>query len=54
VPAITMMRDVADVENEYVPGEKSINKIQDFQNDPVMFNYCKDPNVSFLYFCEIL
>lgn len=45
VPGITIMRDVAISKSEFVPGEKAITKIQDFQHDDVLFEYCCHPEV---------
>ena len=40
-----VMRDVAIAKSEFVQGEKAVTKIQDFQNDPVLFDYCQLPEV---------
>ena len=40
-----VMRDVAIAKSEFVQGEKAVTKIQDFQNDPVLFDYCELPEV---------
>lgn len=45
VPGVIIMRDVAIARSEYVPGQKAITKIQDFQYDPVMFEYCTLPEI---------
>jgi len=45
VPGMTVMKDVAIVKSEFTDGEKAINKIQDFQHDPVLFEYCATPEV---------
>ncbi|KAI6190483.1 hypothetical protein M3Y97_00122900 [Aphelenchoides bicaudatus] len=46
VPATaTVMRDVAIAKSEFVPGEKAITKVQDFNNDPVLFDYCRHPAI---------
>lgn len=42
----TVMRDIAIAKSEFVPGEKAITKVQDFNNDPVLFDYCRHPAVS--------
>ncbi|XP_025106178.1 phytanoyl-CoA dioxygenase, peroxisomal-like [Pomacea canaliculata] len=44
-PGMTIMRDVAIAKTEFVPGEKAVTKIQDFQNDEVMFEYCCLPEI---------
>ena len=45
VPGMTIMRDVAIAKSEFTPGQKAITKIQDFQNDEVLFSYCALPEV---------
>uniref|UniRef100_A0A0B7AXV4 phytanoyl-CoA dioxygenase n=1 Tax=Arion vulgaris TaxID=1028688 RepID=A0A0B7AXV4_9EUPU len=45
VPGLIIMRDVAIKNSEFVPGEQAVTKIQDFQNDDVMFGYCALPEV---------
>ncbi|GFS09900.1 phytanoyl-CoA dioxygenase, peroxisomal [Elysia marginata] len=45
VPNITIMRDVAIKDSEFVPGEQAITKIQEWQRDDVMFGYCCLPEV---------
>jgi phytanoyl-CoA hydroxylase len=45
VPGLTIMRDVAIAKSEFVPGEKAVTKIQDFQFDDVLFEYCCLPEV---------
>ncbi|KAI6215751.1 hypothetical protein M3Y94_00421300 [Aphelenchoides besseyi] len=42
---LTVMRDVSIAKSEFIPGEKAITKIQDFNNDPVLFDYCKYPAI---------
>lgn len=44
-PGITIMRDVAIAKSEFVAGEKAVTKIQDFQDDPILFSYCTLPQV---------
>lgn len=44
-PMMTMMRDVAIARSEFKPGEKAITKVQDFQEDDVLFGYCALPEV---------
>ena len=48
------MRDVAIAKSEFVKGEKAVTKIQDFQNDPVMFDYCALPEVRVYYMQYLL
>ena len=45
VPGMIVMKDVAIVKSEFMDGEKAINKVQDFQHDPVLFEYCAQPEV---------
>ncbi|CAK8694615.1 unnamed protein product [Clavelina lepadiformis] len=45
VPGMIIMRDVAIAKSEFVPGEQAVTKIQDYQNDPVMFEYCTNQNI---------
>ncbi|KAA8579973.1 hypothetical protein FQN60_005508 [Etheostoma spectabile] len=39
------MRDVAIVKSEFVPEEKAVSKLQDFQEDPELFRYCTLPQI---------
>lgn len=48
---LLVMRDVAIAKSEFVPGQKAVTKIQNFENDEVLFDYCKLPEVSFISFC---
>jgi len=43
-PTMTMMRDIA-IAKQKGKGELAITKVQDFQDDDILFSYCKDPNV---------
>ncbi|EPB75954.1 Phytanoyl-CoA dioxygenase [Ancylostoma ceylanicum] len=45
-PNMTVMRDVAIAKSEFISGEKAITKVQDFQDDPVLFDYCQYKGVS--------
>uniref|UniRef100_H2YLK7 Phytanoyl-CoA dioxygenase, peroxisomal n=1 Tax=Ciona savignyi TaxID=51511 RepID=H2YLK7_CIOSA len=48
VPApmnMIIMKDVAIAKSEYMQGDRAITKIQDFQADPVLFQYCSHPGV---------
>ncbi|KHJ97935.1 hypothetical protein OESDEN_02091 [Oesophagostomum dentatum] len=45
-PNMTVMRDVAIAKSEFVSGEKAITKLQDFQDDPVLFDFCQYKGVS--------
>ena len=45
---MTVMKDVAIAKSEFVSGQKAINKIQDWAEDPVLFSYCKLPEVRHL------
>ena len=46
LPGLTVMKDVAIAKSEFVEGEKAVTKIQDFQHDDVLFEYCCLPEVS--------
>ncbi|CAJ0955648.1 unnamed protein product, partial [Mesorhabditis belari] len=43
--SMTVMRDMTIARSEYVPGEKAIMKVQDFGDDPILFDYCKYPAI---------
>lgn len=45
VPMLTIMRDVAIAKTEFVPGQKAVTKIQNFQLDDELFSYCQLPEV---------
>ena len=53
-PHMTVMRDVAIAKSEFVQGEKAVNKVQDFQDDAVLFGYCQLPQVSQIVDCKQL
>jgi len=40
------MKDIAITKSEYVPGKKAIAKIQYFQQDKDLYDYCTLPEVS--------
>jgi phytanoyl-CoA hydroxylase len=42
---MTVMKDVAIVKKEYNTDERAITKLQDFQNDPVLNQYCSIPEI---------
>uniref|UniRef100_A0A914C0W0 phytanoyl-CoA dioxygenase n=1 Tax=Acrobeloides nanus TaxID=290746 RepID=A0A914C0W0_9BILA len=42
---MTVMKDVSIAKSEYIQGEKAVTKVQDFNRDPVLFDYCKYPAV---------
>jgi phytanoyl-CoA hydroxylase len=44
-PTMTMMRDIAIAKRKEL-GEKSITKLQDWQDDEVLFSYCKHAEVT--------
>ena len=39
------MRDVAIAKSEFIPGEQAVTKIQNFQLDDDLFEYCTLPEV---------
>ncbi|KAM4747848.1 phytanoyl-CoA dioxygenase, peroxisomal [Rhinophrynus dorsalis] len=45
VPGLLIMRDVAIAKSEYVPDQKAVTKIQDFQEDSELFRYCSLPQI---------
>ncbi len=45
VPGMTVMKDVAITKSDLKQDEKVITKIQDFQHDNVLFEYCCEPTV---------
>lgn len=44
-PGLIVMRDVAILKSEFVSGEKAVTKLQDFQYDDYLFDYCKLPQI---------
>lgn len=42
---MTVMKDVSIAKSEFQTGVKAITKIQDFNGDPVLFDYCRYPAV---------
>uniref|UniRef100_A0A8C8RW85 Phytanoyl-CoA dioxygenase, peroxisomal n=1 Tax=Pelusios castaneus TaxID=367368 RepID=A0A8C8RW85_9SAUR len=45
VPGLIIMRDVAIAKSEFVPDQKAVTKIQDFQEDEELFRYCSMPQI---------
>lgn len=45
VPGMTVMKDVAIAKSEFRDDEAAITKIQDFQFDDELFDYCQLPEV---------
>ncbi|KAK7895963.1 hypothetical protein WMY93_021288 [Mugilogobius chulae] len=45
VPGLIVMRDVAIAKSEFVPDQKAVSKLQDFQEDPDLFRYCSLPQI---------
>ncbi|XP_019399237.1 PREDICTED: phytanoyl-CoA dioxygenase, peroxisomal isoform X1 [Crocodylus porosus] len=45
VPGLIAMRDVTIAKSEFIPDEKAITKIQDFQEDEELFRYCTLPQI---------
>ncbi|XP_050792940.1 phytanoyl-CoA dioxygenase, peroxisomal isoform X2 [Gopherus flavomarginatus] len=45
VPGLIIMRDVAIAKSEFVPDQKAVTKIQDFQEDEELFRYCTMPQI---------
>ncbi|KAM5172621.1 phytanoyl-CoA dioxygenase, peroxisomal-like [Mantella aurantiaca] len=44
-PGLVVMRDIAIAKSEFVPDQKAITKIQDFQELPELFRYCSIPQI---------
>uniref|UniRef100_A0A4W5N5Z3 phytanoyl-CoA dioxygenase n=1 Tax=Hucho hucho TaxID=62062 RepID=A0A4W5N5Z3_9TELE len=40
VPGLVVMREVSIAKSEFVPDQKAISKLQDFQKEPELFRYC--------------
>ena len=51
---MTVMRDVSIAKSEYVADQKAITKVQNFQDDEVLFQYCEYPKVSIYTFAASL
>jgi len=45
IPGMVVMRDVAIAKSEYVAGQKAVTKIQEYQNDEVMFQYARNEDM---------
>ncbi|XP_028275033.1 phytanoyl-CoA dioxygenase, peroxisomal-like [Parambassis ranga] len=45
IPGLVVMRDVAIAKSEFVPDQKAVSKLQDFQEDPELFRYCTLPEI---------
>ncbi|XP_041058276.1 phytanoyl-CoA dioxygenase, peroxisomal [Carcharodon carcharias] len=45
VPMLTIMRDVGATKMEYVQDQQAVSKIQNFENDEVLFKYCCLPEI---------
>ncbi|PWA20032.1 hypothetical protein CCH79_00016053 [Gambusia affinis] len=45
VPGLIVMRDVAIAKSEFVPDQRAVSKLQDFQEDPELFRYCALPQI---------
>lgn len=45
VPNLVVMRDVAIAKSEFVPDQRAVSKLQDFQEDPELFRYCSLPEI---------
>ncbi|CAM5083557.1 unnamed protein product [Natator depressus] len=45
VPGLIIMRDVAIAKSEFVPDQKAVTKVQDFQEDEELFRYCTMPQI---------
>nr|XP_015207952.1 PREDICTED: phytanoyl-CoA dioxygenase, peroxisomal isoform X2 [Lepisosteus oculatus] len=45
VPGLLVMRDIAIAKSEFVPDQKAVSKLQDFQDDPELFRFCTLPQI---------
>lgn len=45
VPGLVVMRDLAILKSEFVPDQKAVSKLQDYQEDPELFRYCSLPEI---------
>jgi len=45
VDGMTVMKDVAIAKSEFLQGEQAVTKIQDFQFDDQLFDYCRLPEI---------
>ncbi|XP_037552060.1 phytanoyl-CoA dioxygenase, peroxisomal [Nematolebias whitei] len=45
VPGLIVMRDVAIAKSEFVPDQRAVSKLQDFQESPELFRYCSLPQI---------
>ena len=43
---MTIMRDISIAKSEFKAGVQAITKIQDFNGDPVLFDYCRYPAIT--------
>uniref|UniRef100_A0AAY5L1H9 Phytanoyl-CoA dioxygenase, peroxisomal n=1 Tax=Esox lucius TaxID=8010 RepID=A0AAY5L1H9_ESOLU len=45
IPGLIMMRDVSNNRSEFIPDQKTVSKLQDFQEEPELFRYCTLPQI---------
>ncbi|CAD5118455.1 unnamed protein product [Dimorphilus gyrociliatus] len=45
IPGLMVMRDIAVAKRFDIPAHKAVNKLQDFQEDPTLFEYCSLPEI---------
>ncbi|KAJ8006818.1 hypothetical protein DPEC_G00111170 [Dallia pectoralis] len=45
VPGLVVMRDVSIVKSEFIPEQKAVSKLQNFQEEPELFRYCSLPQI---------
>lgn len=45
VPGITVMKDVVHAKSKSPSGERTVNKLQNFEQDEVLFSYCELPQI---------
>ena len=45
IPGLVIMKDVGVLKSKFLANERVVNKLQDFQNDEVLFSYCQLPQI---------
>ncbi|KAL0962847.1 hypothetical protein UPYG_G00346270 [Umbra pygmaea] len=45
IPGLIVMRDVSIAKSEFIPDQKAISKLQDFQEETELFRYCALPQI---------
>ncbi|KAF7658342.1 hypothetical protein LDENG_00014020 [Lucifuga dentata] len=45
VPGLTVMRDITIAKSKFIPDQKTVTKLQNFQENPELFRYCTLPEI---------